>query len=207
MKNTLKGIFICLFTLCFYLPVTGINPIKLPKLFDSPKVEKERLNGIDFTFKMEDLTIIIDAEFYIESGIDCLMDIAYEFKHKKHYSSPSATLRKGKSGENWYDIHYKIDKFVAKFQTIWRYYSHPETDSISFKLMHYDINMSSFALVKEQMGNYKFIREGNRTKVLYHIEHYLKPTMLKKSLYRIQKNESIELLTMTREYMLKHCKK
>jgi len=173
---------------------------------DVPEVEKKTINDIDFRFTLDDNNILVKGTFVVEAQASCPKFITYDFGHKKNYTKTLSTFEKEKGGDNWYDIHFIIEKYMfAKIESFWRYSLDDVNNRVNFELRSYDINISGLNLVDSSEGYFEFIQEGDMTRINYFLDYRLKPTRLKSYMYKIQKKESIKILSDYKSYLEDTC--
>jgi len=199
-----KKVLIFLMLIQFIL----ISSFSLPhySIDKNVKEEEKRVNNIDFYFSLNKNEIGIKGAFEIKSTVDCAKHITFDFDHKKAYTLGVTALELGEKGYNWYEANFIIEKyFFAKVRALYHYSLDDDSNKVDFYLKKNYVNLSNFDVVNSSVGSIKFEQEGDNVKISYDLLYKLKPTMFRKSLYRIQKKESIEFLTTYKAYMEKFC--
>jgi hypothetical protein len=174
----------------------------------SPEIEEEiAVNDIDMTFSLEGNSIFISGEFSVSGQQECVKTNSFDFEHKKKYTLGVTDLKLEKQGEDWYEANFIIEKyFFAKVKALYHYSIDHQKNQINFYLKKNDINLKSFDIVDTSIGSIRIIAgNGSEIKVRYDLEYRLKPTMMKRSLYKIQKKESVEFLKAYKAYLEENC--
>jgi|GEM_PF-2808789 hypothetical protein len=169
--------------------------------------ETKTINEIDFKFSLKENCILVKGCFMVRTKPACPQFITYNFEDKKRYTKTLTTFEKGQEGDDWYEIKFFLEKYLfAKVRSVWIYSRDEINHRVNFKLKSYEININSLNLVDSSNGYFEFLPMKNGfTKINYLLDYRIKPTKLKKYLYRIQRDESITILSDYKEYLEENC--
>lgn len=171
-----------------------------------PIEESKSVNDIDFNFILENNTIKISALFYADGGEDCIMNTSFDFPHKKAYTKGPTDLLLHQKGDDWYEAYYIIEKyFMAKVKALYHYSLNREEQEIRFKLLSNEVNLGNFNVVNNSSGLISFHQKNEQTIIKYELLYELKPTMMKRILFNIQKKETVLFLSDYKAYLEAHC--
>ena len=177
-----------------------------PTLDSEPIEESKSVNNIDFNFILESNTININAFFYAEGGEECIMNTSFDFPHKKAYTKGPSDLLLHKKGDDWYEAYFIIEKyFMAKVKALYHYSLHRKEKEIRFDLLSNEVNLRNFNVVNNSSGSISFHPKNGKTIIKYELLYELKPTMMKKMLFKIQKKETVKFLSDYKAYLEQHC--
>jgi hypothetical protein len=168
--------------------------------------EKENVDDIEFTFSLLGNQVKISGRFQISSELECTKDITFNFDHKKNYTLGVNAFLLEKTGLDWYEVYFIIEKYYfTKVKALYHYAIDDENNEINFHMKSSEVNIESFNIVKSSSGSFRFNKNGDKTDIQYDLNYDIEPTIFLKTLYNIQKKESIRFLTDYKTYLENHC--
>lgn len=173
---------------------------------DKAMTEHERINGIDFSFQMTGNQFIFEAEFETSATLECSKHLTFEYDHKKKYTKGPDQFILAEKGENWYKVHFIIQKYLmAEVDALYLYQLDAEKNKVNFEMISTKINIPYLNIVNSSNGNFTFVEKANTTKVIYTLNYHIKNSIFKRTLFNIQKKETINFQSDYKNYLENHC--
>lgn len=181
-----------------FIPSDGVEGVMLS--------ENDRINDIDFTFEMNKNHFQFSAEFEIDANLECSENTSFDFEHKKKYTTGADDFILSGKGNDWYEVTFVIRKyFMTEVRALYLYQLDPEQNIIDFELISSQINIPSLNVVKGSKGSIVFKEMGGKTIINYTLNYFIKPTIFRRTLFKIQKKETINFLSGYKKYLQQHC--
>ena len=95
---------------------------------------------------------------------------------------------------------------MTEVRALYLYQLDAEQNMIEFELISSQINIPSLNVVEASNGKIVFQDLGGKTKINYTLNYHIKPTIFKRTLYKIQKKETIAFLSDYKNYLQDHCR-
>ncbi len=164
-------------------------------------------NTIRYNFSFADSSYTFLGSFLVKTEVDCLIDIAYNFKYAKFLADGAESVELVRQGSDWNEIAYVYRRFIIfENKSVWHRSLSREDGIISFELISSTNNMDIIPKLRSSKGHYKFTKENDLYRVEYYQECLLGPSILTDTYIEVAKEEAIDFLYYYKAYIEKTCK-
>ena len=170
------------------------------------QAESETSKGIHYEFNHADSCYSFLGRFDINTELDCLFDVLYNFNHLKNIIPNAKSITLVQQEKNWYDVEYTFSTLLLTNKSVYRKTLQSDQKKILFEMISFEQNTGLLPKMLSSSGYYSINGDSTGYTVEYFQECTLTSSILKNIYTNKAKKESIKFMQRLKEYLKKSCR-